>query len=380
MFPYIICFAFALFFSALSEKYYRLKNKFVYLFFASAAVLSMSILAGIRDLNIGGDLSVYGIKVFTEAYSSLNISQLFTLEPSTEFGYLTLNYLISRITSNMNVFLFIFGLLTYGITYIALVNFRKYSNVTLSLFTYLMLFYELTFNLLRQGFACTLVFFAISLYLKGKKKLCLMLLILSVTFHATAILGFVVLFIVVWLQKEPHHLKTKLIIIFLFLFVMITVFSPMIIEFLINNNLIADKYTVYTMNQSGNTLGGISITNLYRLIFIVPFILMWHKIENNKVLIFLFMTAMIDFLFLFIGGTAGQVMVRLAYFFSWFNIIGYLAPIRIISDRSSRNVWKIILIFTLCIVFINVTLKANTNIPDSAAYYPYTSTLLNIRK
>lgn len=384
MVPYFICFIISITSAVISEYFYERNNRFIYIAGGSISILTMSIFAGIRDLNIGTDLGVYGLNTFNSAtqYSTLSgyLSSSTINIYHIETGYAVLNYIISRFTHNANVFLFVLALIMYTLTYFSLIQFRKYSPVATSLFVYLMLFYGNSFSLLRQSFACTMVFLGIALFINQHRIKGLLFLILAPFFHSTGIIGILILIVWIWLIKIKENKIRKLTTFFILVFIVITAFSNQIINFLLNHNLINNVYSAYMDGtlSNVNSTEGTSIYNFYRLIFIFLFYLIWTKVKKNDILLFLFSMVVFDFLFLFIKGSAGQTIGRLGLYFSWFITVGYFSPVKQLEDKRIRILLQYLLFVLLIIIFIHITQKSAIGLGSGSQYYPYRSEILHI--
>ncbi|MGX7048829.1 hypothetical protein RU86_GL000246 [Lactococcus piscium] len=378
MFPYFICFSVALTFSKISE-IFRLKNISLYYLFMMLSILVLAIFAGIRNLNVGTDIGVYGQSTFYIATNSNHFSQMMNYSSGIELGYNFINYIVSRFTSNLNVLLFTVSLITNTAAYLSFVNFRKSTSVVLSLFTYLMLFYGLTLCLLRQSLAISLVLLAISYYMSTNKiKMPILLIALAVTFHSSGWFGGLFLIFVYWLSNGKGKKLSKLFTLYFVSLILILTSVNILFKVLYSVGLFSDKYSQYFGGNLSvvNYTSGISINNLYRLVFLIGYFFIYStlKKENDKAILLLLSSVILDFLILFLKGTGGQSVARIGMYISWFCSIAYFAPIEYIKDVSTKRILTYLYIIVLIIVFINSTLHQPIG-GSGYGIYPYSSIL-----
>lgn len=65
-------------------------------------ILFFSLLGGLRDTSIGIDLRVYGVEYFYYALFSNSFSDLIRNSPTSEYGYIILNYICSLLSTEIN--------------------------------------------------------------------------------------------------------------------------------------------------------------------------------------------------------------------------------------------------------------------------------------
>lgn len=146
--------------------------------------LAMIVIAALRDPYVGGDTMPYR-EYFGYASSG---SWEYITSPGNGYrrepGYTVLNVLISKFSSDPQVFLAVVAMLTIGLRFIAMR--RASSKLWLSLFIYASFgFFSYSLCTLRQELGITVYFFAFP-FLKDKKPIPYFLLtILAATFHRT---------------------------------------------------------------------------------------------------------------------------------------------------------------------------------------------------
>ncbi|MEI3646119.1 EpsG family protein [Lactococcus lactis subsp. lactis] len=341
----------------------------------------MAIFAGVRNLNIGGDMNTYVNSVFYSSSSSTSFHSALSVNPGIEFGYVGLNYAISKFTTNENVYLFILGLIVYGLTYIGFTQFRKFNQVTVSLFFYLMLLYCLTFTLVRQSISCTLVFLGIGLFINNKKKTAIVLVLSSGLFHSSGFVGISILFFLMILERIKQKAFKKIIILLIITSLMVYIFGDLILSFLVSHNLISLKFSSY-LNEGNasmfNVTEGVSIGNLYRLFFIFLFFCIIRELKKNKIALFIFSIVVFDFIFTILAkGAMGLVVSRVSYYFTWLLPVAYGFPIRQAFNKQSKVIVYFVAGVIVIFVFIHVLLKSPVGVTGQQLY-PYNSSIFDI--
>ena len=105
MLVYIITFIIVEFLANLIQS--SKEKKWYHYMFLFSIILILSLVGGLRSTNIGTDGKIYGERWFRYAASSYNFDFYKTLVSTTDIGYLMINYIVSQLSSNINVFLFV---------------------------------------------------------------------------------------------------------------------------------------------------------------------------------------------------------------------------------------------------------------------------------
>ena len=159
-------------------------------FYIICGIVLLSLFAGLRGSTVGWDTAdtvqarFERVKYFN-SLSSLMSRREFIKEPI----YWIISYFILRVTGNSRVFLFVIQLLTVGpIGYLAYEK-RDKVPVSIMMTTYMMLFYQLSFNNIRQSVAAAFMLLA---YSKLEEKSYVAAVVLSIfccLFHNSGFIG-----------------------------------------------------------------------------------------------------------------------------------------------------------------------------------------------
>lgn len=227
-----------------------------------------SILGGVRDYSIGTDIRVYGNTWFYLSRSSSNLLSLLKLASESSIGalYATFNFIVSRFTDNPHWFYFWYCFVENLIVLIALRENRKLISTTSGWATYLLLFYNLNFNMLRQGMALVILLLGFK-YIREEKFLKFILVVLfAYLFHSTAIIALLVYIIyLIIAHKNNANNWVQMSLIYICSIIFILSFES-ISQFLLNAGILSARYAIYL--NSDNAATGRSYI-FYLFIFIV---------------------------------------------------------------------------------------------------------------
>ena len=162
---------------SISEKYDK-KVRYIFLFIT---ILIPSIFSGIR-YGIGTDYVIYQ-KVFKQVLNASKITK------KSEMGYIILNKIVAFFTPNFQVLLFIIALMTIGFVFCTIYRKKDKINVPFAVFCYMMLFYQMSFNISRQLLAAAILMFATKYLEKNDKKKYFIFNVLAISIHSVAIIG-----------------------------------------------------------------------------------------------------------------------------------------------------------------------------------------------
>lgn len=288
-----------------------------------------SILGGVRDYSIGTDIRVYGNTWFYLARSSSNLFSLLGTASASSIGalYAIFNFVVSRFTNNPHWFYFWYCFVENIIVLIALRENRKLISITSGWATYLLLFYNLNFNMLRQGMALVILLLGFK-YVREEKFLRFLLVVLfAYLFHSTAIIALLVYIVyLITAHKNNTNNWIQMILIYICSTVFILSFES-ISQFLLNAGLLSTRYAIY-LNSDNVAIGRSYI--FYLFIFIVCIL----SVKSEKDTIFNFFE-IITFICI-----AFSILVKISYLFRVINYFSiYLCfGIPYVFEKKSRIV------------------------------------------
>lgn len=210
---YIITFIVTILFTYIAEKNFEKKNKAIGRFFSILAIIIPSILAGLRTLDIGIDVQVYVEQNFKTALQSQSFKECLE-NCNTDFLYVVINYIISRISNSINILMFVIELINMVLVYMFIYNKRKSIHMWLAMAAYLLMFYNISLNLIRQSLAISIILFSIR-YIESRKPIKFYTCVIIATLlHSTAIftLPIYVIFNIIN-KKHKNFYKTVILLV-----------------------------------------------------------------------------------------------------------------------------------------------------------------------
>lgn len=335
------------------------------------SVLTVSVLAGLRDYSIGTDIMSYGNDLFYYARrKGVTLPHLWRTRSHIEPLYLTLVYISARISSSPHMLYFLTGLLIYGFIMAGLYKTRYKFPLTLSWLSFLLLLYGDTYNAMRQSLAIAIGFWGYQNAEEGNYKAFVVGTICAFFFHTTAI-AYVGIYAVHLVFKWNNKSYIKLLMLGL-IFVMIFNFNELL-SLMINVGFFNAKMERYYISTAGSfRINAI----LIRLPFLGAILLNRKSFdygENKNVrqlsgasegdfylmmIIFELITALMS---AFVSS-----LYRIALYFVLFRSMAYSRIVMTCKLKKNRIICAIILIVYLLIVFIYQNqIKGNNDI------YPY---------
>ena len=151
------------------------------------AILFPSIMAGIR-YGIGTDyLNVY--KLFClEVFNN----EEFFIESRFELGYELINVFVAKVLNmGFPVVMFITSFITISFVYLGIKEYKDIINITVAMTALMLLYYQMSFNLVRQLMSVAITFYALSQLNKSKVKY-ILLVLFACLFQQTSIIMLVV--------------------------------------------------------------------------------------------------------------------------------------------------------------------------------------------
>lgn len=331
-------------------------------------------IAGMRDYNVGADTSLYVIPMFEQAIQCetfVGFKKIIASGINVEFLYICLIYLISKITSNPNLYLFFSHIVMYGSFFFAFYKMRKEIILEFSVFIFLVTFFGETLNAARQCFAlgfCTIAFY----YLISNKIIPTALFtVIAYGFHHTTIIFCLLILIYLlskknWVLMEAKKVKFMLICTF---FSGLTFFS-LILQSFSSVGLIDGRYEdrYASASQYGTNIP-ISLFAL-NIVNIFVFKLMKKKGNMQGPLVCFFEYTLLISLLTNFSGLISTFAVRMGYYFLY--MITIIFPYMYKACQPSKQL-RIFHYSFFSFYWIMTIVIANLG-----KTYPYSSNVLGI--
>lgn len=333
------------------------------------SVLILACLAGVRDYTVGTDIRLYGRYVFEIANSCSSIKEiLFGKKMSIELGYAILAYITSRFVDTPHAFFFVVGLINYGLIAKAIYDYRDNISPTMAWTCFLFLYFPDTFNIMRQTLALAIFLFGVT-YVRNKNyKMSIVILIVSILFHTSAVIGIFVYALYIYLRKKRDYSLKRTLEISFFTLVGI-VMLPYMLPVLIKIGVLPAIYSRYLGNYGMGIAINSFIIRVIPLIIIVIYEKQFRKSEDFQ---FLLLMLIIDIL-VYNLTTVNNTFERVSLYFGYFRIYAYskLVCRATISNQRNRIILgSALVVYCIVIFFYQIIIKGGNQI------YPFTSNVL----
>lgn len=369
---YLFVFFTCILFSHLAEKN---KGNIKYWLFVVLAVLFISFFAGCRDIGIGIDTETYSQSYFENAdYSSFYDFVQDLPYYMGDKGYLALNYLSHLFDNHIWIALFFTALWIYGFAFIAGALFaRKLSfRFELFVFLYLFIFYNTTFNLMRQHCALSVIMLAYYYFYVKNYKISFVLLVISYFFHTSvvAVLPLPILYFLCEMKNKT--LQTWILVGVVLVLIASISFFYQFIELLSVYDIISDAYSDRygndTMYESRSSVSPFQV-----IFMVIPFVLYYLSyrkciLDSQEYRFNILIHIMYVFFWFF--SLISIYLFRLGFYYQFVQL--FTLPY-IFRDGALRKEYK-----WLSLIYIAAFWWYNFIFHATHGTYPYTSTILGI--
>ena len=297
-------------------------------------MIALALFVGCSDMLGGFDRYIYG-EMFDEVADIRRSGQspltafIFEQYP-TELGYAYLNILLSYITANRYIFIFIVTLIIYVLYY---VNIRRYSEdykVALLLFFGLLFFF--TFTYLRQMIGVGIAGLSYKFIYERKLWKFVIVVLIAASFHNSALILLPVYFIPI----KKYSMGAIMVLMILCLLVGVSGVSSSLFEAYSSTSGLEERTTQYIEDTSG-----FRVAYLLEAVFFLWLILVnYGSIGKDKQQIALLNVALTfcATLLLFIRSENGGRL-------GWFFIMALVATLTTIFSQSYKNILNRTLVF-----------------------------------
>lgn len=313
------------------------KNKIIRFLSLGIAILVPSLIAGLRDVEVGTDSITYAENFWLLQYGESTRERWNEFEP----GYSFLNNIIANLGFSYSVLFFAMQFLTMLFFVKAVWNERDNIIVWLTSFTYMLLYFQTSLNMVRQALSITICIFAITLLLKNKKMQFLVWVLVASLFHFSALIC-LSLFILKYFFEKREKLS-----------LLILIGASMLIS---NRDLLGNIVYVITgsgyfagyITRDAEDFGSMSVYILRCGAYIVFPLFIFHKMNFCKKYKFYLYTVILGFIIGSLGRMTMTQVQRVGYYFSYLLIL--LIPLSIsYMRRGNKAVAKIA--FCLLLLF-----------------------------
>lgn len=353
---------------------YDCDNKILFYMLSYISIIWLSFWAGCRDISIGTDTLIYGLDVYTDANKSITpLSDAFEditwIEP--------LFFLLNKLASYFGGFgfaLFLIMFVQLAFAFHGLKFYIKKVPIWLSMLAYVLLFYNITLNLMRQGIAIAFVLFCCKYVEERKLHLLIIMSIAGFFWHKTSAVAFLFLLFLYFFYSRNEKSQIILLIASIPIVLIGVMYFLVMLDYLIDVFEILYHYDNYggENEMMEASLSTIEIGSRFLMILLVASLWSFKILPNSYFYIF-YLLMLFDLSCKFMGIYTYNV-TRLSYYFMALEI-PYLFMIlnaKIISEDRRMIMNSVILLSFMFMVFWLNFLKGD------GETYPYVSDILSL--
>lgn len=344
--------------------------------FSLISILSLVFFVVLSDNSVGIDRIIYVEPIFKNTVSLSNLNFLIQAYPDVEKGYLLFNWIISKISTSIYFYYFVYSFIVNLCFYYALKLFNREINFLIAWFFYLTIFFPVTLCLFRQSLAVAFVTLGIAVFYKKKKILIPLILIsLAISIHSSAMIGIVFMIVIYFLELTKYKLSIQ--VAMLFILMLFSGSIKLLLPYLIKVGILSAKYTNYANGFLGTeqeSIIGLSI------VFIFIGLLYIKEIKNNSTFNFIYFFSILSF-FVIPLNDISAVIGRLGFYFKFFLILYYSFLVKNVFLEKKIYLKKFLVAALLVIYIVTSSnnfilgLKSQED-PGTFRLYPYSSTVL----
>lgn len=219
----------------------RQKNSILTWVSIFVALFLVCLLAALRDDKVGTDVLVYAKVLFVRARAAYSWTAYYARNRHFEVGYLALNYVISRMTDKFSILHFVIEFIICINLVISFLEIGKRDYLWFGMTIYYLLYYNQSYNLIRQTVSCSFVFLAFSFLQNQKYKRTIIFLTIAICFHTSSIIAF--LGIIIYFLSKKFAIEATYAICFISLVYYLV--GNKIIYSIVNSISTLQKYSPY---------------------------------------------------------------------------------------------------------------------------------------
>ena len=275
---------------------------------------------------------------------------------NADIGFNLIVYLVAKVANDYHWSLFVYELVAVTVVYIAFGRCEKLygTPVWLVMLLYYFSMYNVSLNIMRQTIAVSFVTLAVTYLFDKQYKPYFVLMVIAFAMHSSAILGFGIFPMYLFLQDKPGTSEKKQFLKGMFAVAVVGVISVTInnlVRLLVNMGIFRENYLNYLSGGQFSTVSeGRSISLIVALIqatYLLILVVHFRYLNRRKMqgLFYIFASGVV-FMFTVLGPLFAEYISRSSYFFIPLQMIGLSNTYTCYSEKS-KNIWAWILIAIL---------------------------------
>lgn len=213
---------------------------------AYVGVFVLAFVAGCRDDAIGTDIHVYAKPTFETAKQASCFWQGYERrEGWVELVYYAINWVAASVSGRFGLALFLQNFIMTAFVMHGMAHYRHSAPLWLTMLAYELLFYNLTFNLMRQGLAMAIVLWSMRYFCRKSKWPLLLCAVGCFFVHKSSIVAYFVIFGIRWVVSMPVGKQKRLTVAFALAAVASVVLFPILLQSITEQIPVLRQYAGY---------------------------------------------------------------------------------------------------------------------------------------
>lgn len=321
--------------------------------FVIIGIIIPCLLAAFRASCVGTDTVYY--EEFYDYATKVHPFSLYCTTTDNEILFDGLIYFCANQLRSYHAFLFLCQFLIITPIYFFSIELRRRTDVNISttavMYIYFVLFYNMTLNNMRQSIAAAFLLAGIYYYKKPDKFKAIILMVLAVCFHNSAVVGIVLIVISGFPLRYKKANARKLSLIALIIFFIIAIaLLPQLSEMAYNNQMI--PYTIYHYAERyfvgegrvNMTMGKIAMLICRSILLLYPLLCGktgdFKEYKSSEIQVILGTTIFVSFFTIYQNILAYRVTIYQDFFF-----MSFLPQFLYSEDYARSDVRKLFYIF-----------------------------------
>lgn len=219
-----------------------------------AGVIFVALFASLRDISVGTDTSetvqMYLVDQYTRKLDINDFSEFL----HGDILYFVIANIIHRLGLGTRTFLFILELFTIAPVAVSAYEKRNQIPLHITVGIYLLLYFQLSFNWIRQSAASAFILLTLVYAQENCKKKAVLAAIMSVMLHSSGIIGLLLLaFTYIFMRIKNKYWRFAFGFGFMLIFLVLLTQWETIVTFGIGSGILPDTYAGYLRVFSGQT-------------------------------------------------------------------------------------------------------------------------------
>lgn len=301
---------------------------------AGIGFLIPALVAAFRSVDVGTDTTTY-IELYNSIVYDEEMSVILMILDTDLFFYCSC--FIAQYIGGIQIIFFVYSFLTLLFLYKALAKYKRHLPVWLGYILFLFFFYNSSLNIMRQILAISFILWATSFLFDGKKKKFIILSVISIIFHMSAIAAGGLIYIIYTISQTSRRKKPLAFL----LFYMGVIFAFLCVNIMVTHMAVlgVGHSYAYTASAGQSQIGATDIL-ISMLLILISYVAMKRKLVSDVSNDFFYLSCIVC-LMLFMTGIYNRFLMRMAYYNLTFACLYLPLIVNAPKLRQKRSVYTL---------------------------------------